>query len=153
MRKIMIVLFCLIAASASSGTFAKESNDQEDEAQKVQEMAAPPDVIVSTTTEIDGYKVKQYKGVVRGVSVRQPTVGQGLSANLERLAGGRISAYVAMCERGRQAAYSSCLARAKALGANGLIGVRYDSTAFNHGDNVITEDVCYGTAVTLEKSP
>ncbi|MBX9569149.1 MAG: YbjQ family protein [Candidatus Obscuribacterales bacterium] len=154
MQKYLLGMICVTLLAANPWGYAKDAEDAaEEESLLVTAMTAPPDVIVSTTNQIDGYRVKQYKGVVRGISVRQPTVGQGLSANLERMAGGRISAYVAMCEKGRQQAYSICLARAKAMGANGLIGVQYDSTAFNHGDNVITEDVCYGTAVVIEKTP
>lgn len=145
-------LACLFLLNfAVAGVQAKDSDDADDEAVIVAAMANPPDMMISTTENLDGFKIKQYKGIVRGVSVRQPTVGQGLSANLERMGGGKISAYVAMCEKGRQQAFNTCVARARAMGANAIVGVRYDSTAFNHGDNVVTEAVCYGTAVVLEK--
>lgn len=58
----------------------------------------PADMLVSNTPTLNGYSIKEYKGIVRGVTVRQPTIGQGLSASLERLKGGHVSAYVAMCD-------------------------------------------------------
>lgn len=111
----------------------------------------PADLLVSTTPTLEGYSIKEYKGIVRGVTVRQPTIGQGLSASLQRLKGGHISAYVAMCDTARQQAYDICLDRARALGANAIVGMAYDSSGFEHGDNVATEVICYGTAVTVEK--
>lgn len=85
--------------------------------------------------------------------VRQPTVGQGLSATVERLAGGKISAYANMCETAREQAYEQCLQRAKATGANALVGLQFDSLAIIHGDNVAAEATCYGTTVVVEPVP
>jgi uncharacterized protein YbjQ (UPF0145 family) len=107
-------------------------------------------VLATTTPSIDGYRVKEYKGFVRGVMVRQPTVGQGLAANLERIVGGKVGAYLAMCDTGRQQAYDLCVEHARLLGANAVLGMAYDSTAFEHGDDLEVEIVCYGTAVVIE---
>jgi uncharacterized protein YbjQ (UPF0145 family) len=108
-------------------------------------------MLLTTTGILEGYKIKEYKGIVRGITVRQPTIGQSLSANLERLKGGRISAYVNMCETARRHAYEECILRARELGANAIIGMQYDSASFEHGTNVETEVICYGTAVIAEK--
>lgn len=113
--------------------------------------ARPADMLLTTTGTLEGYKIKEYKGIVRGITVRQPTIGQSLSANLERLKGGRISAYVNMCETARRHAYEECILRARELGANAIIGMQYDSASFEHGTNVETEVICYGTAVIADK--
>lgn len=142
MRKFLLVILCQTVFSLPS--FADSDGT-------TQPQAHPADMLVSTTSELEGYRIKEYKGVVRGVTVRQPTIGQSLSANLERLKGGHISAYAAMCDRARDQAYEECLAHARELGANAIIAIRYDSSAFEHGDNIATEVVCYGTAVTVER--
>lgn len=144
MNKPLTILISLLAVIA--GTSASHAADDKSTSQ-----ARPSDLIVSTTSSLEGYRIKDYKGIVRGITVRQPTIGQSLSANLERLKGGRISAYVTMCETARRHAYEECLARARELGANAIVGIQYDSCAFEHGTNVETEVICYGTAVTAEK--
>lgn len=118
--------------------------------QTITQSSAPPDLLVTTTPSLDGFRVKQYKGLVKATIVRQPTVGQGLSATVERLAGGKISAYMNMCETAREQAFQLCLQRAKAMGANAIIGLQYDSISITHSDNVAAEATCYGTAVVIE---
>ncbi len=113
----------------------------------------PSDMLVTTTSSLEGFKIKEYKGIVRGVVVRQPTIGQGLTASFERLKGGKIGAYTTMAESARQQSYDLCIGRARELGANAVIGMQYDSSAFEHGENVATEVICYGTAVTVEHAP
>lgn len=115
-----------------------------------QSVGGGPDLLTSTTSELQGFRIRRYKGVVKGTIVRQPTVGQGLSANLERLAGGKISAYANMNETAVQQAYDLCLQNARAVGATAVIGLRFDSVAWEHGDNVATRVTCYGTAVEIE---
>lgn len=112
---------------------------------------APSDMIVVTTSTVDGYHVKEYRGIVRGVTVRQPTIGQSLSAGFQKLAGGKISSYVSMAEKARQTAYDLAVAKARELGANALIGMKYDSTSCDNGGQPVTEVLCYGTAVVVEK--
>lgn len=141
-----LILLCNVPVAA------KSEDEIADEKQYIASMANPSDMVITTTQTVDGYRIKEYKGVVRGVIVRQPTIGQGLSAGIERIAGGKISAYTAMCERTRQQAFELCVQRARALGANALVGLSYDSSAFNHGTNVESEVICYGTAVLLEKT-
>lgn len=141
MHRFVLSMACLLAFAAPALA-----------APNTESQARPVDLIVSTTPSIEGYKIKEYLGIVRGVTVRQPTIGQGLSASLERLKGGHISAYVAMCETARQQAYDLLLERARALKADAVVGVSYDSCGFDAKDNVATEVVCYGTAVTVERN-
>lgn len=137
MRTLVSSVLCLAASILPA--FAQDASSQDP-------------MIVSTTSSLEGYSIKQYKGVVRGVTVRQPTIGQGLVAGFERLKGGNIGAYTDMCETTRAQAYDLCLQKARALGANAVVGMRYDSSAFEHGTNIATEVICYGTAVTVEKT-
>ena len=141
MRRFILIMACLLACAtpAQAGT--------RDESQ-----ARPVDLIVSTTPSLEGYRIKEYLGVVRGVTVRQPTIGHGLSASLERLKGGHISAYVAMSDTARQQAYDLCLERARSLKADAVVGMAYDSCGFDASGNVATEVVCYGTAVSVERN-
>lgn len=115
-----------------------------------QSVLAGTDLITSTTSELQGFRIRKYKGVVKGTIVRQPTVGQGLSANLERLAGGKISAYANMNETAVQQAFDLCLQNARSTGANAIVGLRFDSVAWEHGDNIATRVTCYGTAVEVD---
>jgi uncharacterized protein YbjQ (UPF0145 family) len=113
----------------------------------------PAGFITTTTDGIDGRRIKQYLGIVRGVTVRQPTIGQSMKASLKGIVGGRMSPFISMCETARQAAYEMLVEQAVALGANAVVGLRYDSSAFGESDDVGTEVVCYGTAVIVESAP
>jgi uncharacterized protein YbjQ (UPF0145 family) len=88
--------------------------------------------------------------MVRGIIVRSPTIAQGILGGLKSIIGGRIGAYTEMCEQGRQHAYDAMVAHAAELGANAIIGVRYDASDL--GDSATTEVLCYGTAVTVESA-
>lgn len=106
-------------------------------------------MLVSTAFDIPGYRVTSHKGLVRGIIVRSPTIAQGILGGLKSIIGGRIGAYTEMCEQGRQHAYDSMIAHAADLGANAIIGVRYDASDL--GANLAaTEVLCYGTAVTVQ---
>lgn len=108
-------------------------------------------LIVTTTDGIDGYKITKYIGIVRGVTVRQPTIGQSFKAGLKQIVGGKIQPFISMCETARQAAYDSLVERASQAGAQAVVGMRYDSSAFTSGnDEMGSEVVCYGTAVLIE---
>jgi uncharacterized protein YbjQ (UPF0145 family) len=108
-------------------------------------------LLITTTVNVDGYRVREYKGIVRGSMVREPTVGQNLKAGIQTIFGGKVGAYITMCEQGRQQSYDSMVAKAQALGANAVIGVQYDSNSFSTDHSgFATEVVCYGTAVVLE---
>lgn len=104
---------------------------------------------VTTTFTIEGYRIKRYLGVVRGIIVRSPTIAQGILGGLKSIIGGRIGAYIEMCEQTRQQAYDLMLDHAVALGANAVVGLRFDAS--DVGSKVsATEVLCYGTAVFIE---
>lgn len=107
-------------------------------------------MLVVTTFEIDGYHVIDYKGVVRGLTVRSPTIVQGIFASLKNIIGGQIGAYSAMCETTRRHAYDLMVEHAAQLGANAILGMRYDASVVS-GRFSATEVLCYGTAVVLAK--
>jgi uncharacterized protein YbjQ (UPF0145 family) len=106
-------------------------------------------MFVSTTFTIEGHRITDYKGLVRGIIVRSPTILQGIVGGLKNIIGGRIGAYTEMCEQARQQAYDSMVQHAKRMGANAIVGVRYDAAAV---ENTATEVLCYGTAVVIEKA-
>ena len=111
----------------------------------------PAGIVVTTTLNVDGYRIREYKGIVRGAMVREPTIGQNFKAGFQGMFGGKIGAYVTMCEQGRQQSYDTMVAKAQALGANAVVGVQYDSNSFSTDSNQFaTEVVCYGTAVVIE---
>ncbi len=101
----------------------------------------------STTFEIIGSKTKENLGVVRGIVVRSRSIFGNIGAGIQILFGGNISLYTSLCERARQDAFTKMLAHAVAVGADGVVGVRYDATEVMGG---VTEVLCYGTAVKLE---
>jgi len=105
---------------------------------------------ITTTFTIDGYRIAQYKGMVRGIVVRAPTIRQGFFGGLKSIIGGQIGAYAEMCEQARQQAYDLLLEHAKQLGANAVVGVRYESSEVGSRQGSATEVLCYGTAVVLE---
>jgi uncharacterized protein YbjQ (UPF0145 family) len=107
-------------------------------------------MFITTTFNIEGYRIAEYKGLVRGIIVRSPTIAQGILGGLKNIIGGSIGAYTEMCEQARQQAYDSMLAHATALGANGVVGVRYDASEVVSKGSA-TEVLCYGTAVILIK--
>src|SRR6266568_1310683 len=83
---------------------------------------------VTTTFTIEGYRIRQYLGVVRGIIVRAPTISQGILGGLKSIIGGNIGAYTEMCEQTRQQAYDLLIDHARAVGANAIIGLRYDAS-------------------------
>jgi uncharacterized protein YbjQ (UPF0145 family) len=103
---------------------------------------------VTTTFTIEGYRIREYKGVVRGIIVRAPTISQGFFGGLKSIVGGKIGAYTQMCEQARQQAYDLMLDHAKALGANAVVGLHFDASDVSKGG--ATEVLCYGTAVLIE---
>lgn len=109
------------------------------------------DMIVTTGFEIEGYKIKQYKGIVRGIIVRSPTIGQGIRGAFKSILGGNIQAYAEMCEQGRQQAYEQLVRHAQDVGANAIIGLRYDASDIAVANRAsATEVLCYGTGVVIE---
>jgi uncharacterized protein YbjQ (UPF0145 family) len=104
---------------------------------------------VTTTFTIEGYRIKEYKGMVRGIIVRAPTIAQGILGGLKNIIGGRIGAYTEMCEQARQQAYDLLVLHAKEMGANAIVGLRYDASEVVSKGSA-TEVLCYGTAVVIE---
>jgi len=105
---------------------------------------------VTTTFTIEGYRIQQYLGVVRGLTVRSPTIAQGILGGLKTIVGGNIGSYAEMCEQTRQQAYDLLVDHARALGANAVVGLRYDSSEIGKGRGAAaTEVLCYGTAVVI----
>jgi uncharacterized protein YbjQ (UPF0145 family) len=113
-------------------------------------ISTPPPILVTTTLSVEGHPIREYKGVVRGVTVRTPTMVQSWKADLKNIVGGKIGPFISMCETARQQAFDIMVQRAQEMGANAIVGMRYDSSAFGEGDDMGTEVVCYGTAVVLE---
>jgi uncharacterized protein YbjQ (UPF0145 family) len=105
---------------------------------------------VTTAFGIDGYRVARNIGLVRGITVRSRSVVGSIGAAFQQLGGGNISIYTELAEHAREEAYQLMLQHAGALGANGVIGVRYDATEMSQG---VTEVICYGTAVVFEQAP
>jgi uncharacterized protein YbjQ (UPF0145 family) len=109
-------------------------------------------MLVTTTFEIQGHEVAEYKGIVRGIVVRSPTIAQGIMGGLKNLIGGRIGAYTEMCEQTREQAYEVMIEHAKELGADAILGARYDASSVEPQGGAV-EVLCYGTAVVLRKKP
>jgi len=105
---------------------------------------------VTTALELPGQRVVRNHGVVRGIVVRSRSIVGSLGAALQTLFGGNITLYTTLCERARLDAYELMLSHARELGANAVIGVRYDATEIGPG---ITEVLAYGTAVSVDAAP
>ena len=105
--------------------------------------------LTTTAFELPGYRLTKSFGVVRGIMVRSRSVVGNFGASLQSIFGGNISIYTNLCERTREDTFNLMLTHAGQLGANAVIGVRYDATEIAPG---ITEVLCYGTAVFVEKA-
>ena len=104
---------------------------------------------ITTAFELSGSRITKNLGVVRGVTVRSRSVFGNIGASFQTLVGGNISIYTELCEKAREEAYQIMVAHAQELGANGIIGMRYDANEVMSG---VTEVLCYGTAVLAEKN-
>lgn len=104
---------------------------------------------VTTTFTFEGHRVVKYLGVVRGLVVRAPTIKQGIIGGLKTVIGGRIGAYTEMCEQTRQQAFDLLIDHAHQLGANAILGVRFDASDVGRQSGA-TEVLAYGTAVIIE---
>src|SRR5438094_10532160 len=104
--------------------------------------------LTTTTFELPGFRVVKSFGVVRGIIVRSRSVIGNIGAGLQSIFGGNISLYTSLCERAREDAFNQMIMHAGQLGANAVIGVRYDANEIASG---ITEGLCYGTAVNVEQ--
>jgi uncharacterized protein YbjQ (UPF0145 family) len=105
--------------------------------------------LVTTAFELPGYRTVTNFGVVRGIVVRSRSIVGNIGAAVQTLIGGNITLYTELCENARADAFRLMLQHAADLGANALIGVRYDANEVAAG---VTEVLAYGTAVTVEAS-
>jgi uncharacterized protein YbjQ (UPF0145 family) len=108
---------------------------------------APQRLITTTTFAVEGFRIREYLGIVRGVVVRSPTIAQGFMGGLKTIVGGQIHEYTEMCEQTRQQATQELMQHARELGANAVVGIGYDASEIGQS---ATEVLCYGTAVVLE---
>jgi uncharacterized protein YbjQ (UPF0145 family) len=100
----------------------------------------------TTVFTLTGYRVTKELGTIRGIVVRSRSIIGNIGAGLQTLFGGDITLYTELCERARQDAYERMCAHATALGANAILGLRYDATEVIGG---VTEVLCYGPAVVV----
>jgi len=104
--------------------------------------------MTSTAFTIDGFQTIKTIGVVRGVTVRSRSVLGTIGAGLQTIVGGNITLLTELCEKTRGDAFELALRHAQELGANAVVGVRYDATEVMSG---VTEVICYGTAVQVAR--
>ncbi|HKF75394.1 MAG TPA: YbjQ family protein [Candidatus Dormibacteraeota bacterium] len=102
---------------------------------------------VTTAFAIEGVRIVRNLGIVRGITVRSRSVVGSIGAAFQQLGGGNITLYTELAEHAREEAYLIMLQHAAAIGANGVVGMRYDATEMASG---VTEVLCYGTAVVFE---
>ena len=107
-------------------------------------------MLVTTTNALPGYRVVRHIGVVRGLSVRSRSVVGNIGASIQILFGGNISVYTKLAEQARQEAYDLLIEHAQEMGANAILGMRYDA---NEMASAVTEVLAYGTAVVVEADP
>lgn len=106
--------------------------------------------MTTTAFEFPGHRVVKTFGVVRGIVVRSRSIVGTIGAGLQTIIGGNITILSNLCEKTRQDALDQMLDHARQLGANAVIGLRYDATEIMQG---VTEVLCYGTAVLVEPNP
>jgi uncharacterized protein YbjQ (UPF0145 family) len=103
--------------------------------------------MVTTGTDLAGYRVVRNIGLVRGLTVRSRSIVGNLFGMLQTIFGGNITIYTTLCEQARSEAYRLMCQHAQQLGGNAIIAVRYDATEVMQG---LSEVLCYGTAVVVE---
>ncbi|MDD5580368.1 MAG: YbjQ family protein [Methylobacter sp.] len=106
------------------------------------------DPMVTTVLELPGYKIIKSLGVARGITVRSRSIIGSFLGGIQSLFGGNITIYTRLCEQAREETYQLMRQHARELGANAVIGMRYDATELMSG---LTEVLCYGTAVVTVK--
>ena len=103
--------------------------------------------MVTTTFELPNFRVVQNLGVVRGIVVRSRNIFATIGASLQTIVGGNITVWTSLCEQTRHDAFEIMIQHATEVGANAVIGARYDTTELSTG---VTEVLAYGTAVIVE---
>lgn len=105
--------------------------------------------MATTAFEIDGYHIKKNLGIVRGIIVRSRSLFGTIGGSFQTLFGGNITLFTDLCEKTREESFDMMIKHAEELGANAVIGMRYDATELMQG---VSEVLCYGTAVIVEKN-
>lgn len=105
--------------------------------------------LVTTAFTLDGYRIVRNLGLVRGIVVRSRSIFGTIGAGLQTLVGGNITLLTELCEKTREQAFELMIQHATQMGANAVIGTRYDATEVMQG---VTEVLCYGTAVIVEEN-
>jgi uncharacterized protein YbjQ (UPF0145 family) len=106
-----------------------------------------PHTMTTTQFDLNGYRVVRSLGLVRGIIVRSRSILGTIGASLQTLVGGNITLLTNLCEKAREDSFDLMLQHAAVVGANAVVGVRYDATEIMQG---VTEVLCYGTAVVVE---
>jgi len=106
--------------------------------------------MVTVGFEIPMFRIARSVGIVRGLVVRSPGFGGSFMASFEALGSGNVDTMIQMCEKARADAFLAMLQHAAQMGANGIIGMRYDATEIGVGQRTLTEVLAYGTAVWAE---
>ena len=104
---------------------------------------------VTTAFALDGYRITHNLGLVRGIVVRSRSIFGTIGASLQTIVGGDITLLTELCEKTREQAFERMVAHASEMGADAVIGAHYDATEVMQG---VTEVLCYGTAVKVEKT-
>jgi uncharacterized protein YbjQ (UPF0145 family) len=104
--------------------------------------------MTTTAFTLDGYRISKNLGIVRGITVRSRSIFGTIGGSLQTLFGGNISLFTELCEKTRAEAFNMMVKHANELGANAVIGLRYDATELMQG---VSEVLCYGTAVIVEQ--
>lgn len=104
--------------------------------------------LITTTFTIEGYRIKQQLGIIRGIAVRSRSFVGTFGAIFQTVCGGNLSLFTNLCEKTRKEAFELMVKHAEALGANGIIGMHYNSHEVMQG---VSEVLAYGTAVIVEK--
>jgi len=105
-------------------------------------------ILATTAFTIDGYRIVKNLGIVRGITVRSRSIVGNIGAGIQILFGGNISLLQELCENARQEAFALMIQHAKEVGANAVIGMRYDANEIMSG---VAEVLAYGTAVVVER--
>jgi len=103
--------------------------------------------MTTTAFTLEGYKITSNLGLVRGITVRSRSIFGTIGGSLQTLIGGNITLFTELCEKTREEAFEMMIRHAEDMGANAVIGVRYDANEVMNG---VTEVLCYGTAVLVE---
>jgi uncharacterized protein YbjQ (UPF0145 family) len=103
--------------------------------------------MTTTAFTIDGYRIRKNLGLVRGITVRSRSIFGTIGGGLQTIVGGNITLFTDLCEKTRADAFQQMLLHAEGMGANAVIGVRYDANEIMRS---VTEVLCYGTAVIVE---